>query len=710
MARVLGKTLFGLVVGLLTSGITTAQNETFDEGVKAFRLGRYEEAKQKFEEVLAEDPTNVQAFEIWQKTDQAVWEALILDTGEVGKIAKHLLTLARRGRVERSRDQDSINELVELATTGDFAQRRKAQLDLIAKHGEFAVPALVEKLGDADNDKGQIYAILALYELSRDATLPLVEALRSDNVLVRRNGAAALAQIKDERAAAALAVLASRDPQEGVRETALAALRGLGVDPGSDPVRLYVNDSRRYLSGRGVHAGDESAVVWSWQDGALVAADVPSVIYDLELSKKSAHAALRLDPTNANAEALVARAYLAQAATITDSIAANPDDAGLEAVAGQVPALRMLASATGVETVRRAVEDAMQAGSVPAAVAGIEMLGEIESRDNLASSPLVRAVSNPDSRIGYAAALALTKAAGDGPVPAEQMVVTRLAQAVNERTLLFVKVIDSNPATKVAVEEADVKQGTVMTVEASATNAIGELYQFPNVDVVVINETLADARPEAVIGLIRKDPRMSKTKILVMAANTDAATEQFGDRVDGVIQGPVSADALQAAVQEALADVEPDANRARGDRVAVAASNALSSLAARRVNVTSALENLAGQLGRTDNVAIPAATALGEGGGAAEVAPLLAALQNDEASLDLKVASANAVGQILGRVGTIDEGMFDQMLAIATSDADATLRAAVVRALGKAKLSPEAKLKLIEALQVQPMVGEGADG
>ena len=432
MARVLGKTLFGILIGLVAPATGSAQNEAFTEGVKLYRLNKLDEALSQFEAAIAEDPTNEQAFELWRATDHAVWQALLLEKGEISKIAKHLLDRATLGRKERSRDQDAIDGLVAQATSGDYGQRAQARLQLMADHGEFAVPALVRKLGDGDDDKGQIYAIQVLEHIGRAATLALVEALDSDDALTRRNVVAVLGHTRDERGAAAVARLAASDPSDGVKLTATTVLPSLG-GIGAAPADLYMSDTRKYLTQSGIRAGERSDVVWSWVDGGLVANDTPAAIYHLELAKNSAHRALALDPASQEARALVTQTYLAEAVAITDSVAASPDDEMMAALAPNVPALGMMAAATGLGSVRRAVTNSIAAGMIPTAVAGIELLGELEGRDSLRSTPLVGALESPYNAVAYAAALALTKAAEGGPVPAAAKVVENLGNAVTEK-------------------------------------------------------------------------------------------------------------------------------------------------------------------------------------------------------------------------------------------------------------------------------------
>ncbi len=703
MARVFAKSLTGIAAALVTTTLASAQNDAFAEGVKAYRLGELEQAKQKFEEVLAADPSHEDAFDLYRKTDAAVWQALLLEQdGGINQFARHMLELAKVGRSERSRDADAIAALVEQATdeAADFQTRYQAVLKLRGDHAEFAVPALARVLGDADADKGQIAAQAALVEIGRDATPALIELLRSDNDLLRRNVVAVLGNIKDERAVPALQHVAATDSSDVIRETAATVVDRMGAS--GNALSSFLRQAEGYLSDSGVRDDDRSPVTWSFGDGELAAHDVPAVLYNFELAKKAAHDALAIAPDSEEAQTLLARAYLGQAAAIRESLASNPDDEALAGFGGQVAGLVNTAAATGVDVVRRAVNDSIAGGMGPVAVAGIELLGQMESRDDLDGSPLVAAVSSPNKEVSYAAALALAKVGGAG-VPAAGNVVDKLAQAVGEKAVLNIRVIDSNPVTQSAVMEASLPRGTRVDVADSAVAAMNEMYRFPNVDVVVLSENTSDALPEAIIGLIRKHNDMAKAKILVIAEDVDAATERFGDRIDGAIQGPVSADSVRDAVNSALEGVELDATQQRAARAAVAASTALQSLARDKVDISGALVSLAQQLTREDAVAVPAAQAIGHGGGVEDATALLAAIRG-EGSDDLKVACAEAIGNILGRTPAAPQDLFGALVEVATGDAEAGLRAATVRALGKAKVDAQSKAKLIEALRVRPSV------
>ena len=709
MAHAIGKALLGLAAVAVAASSMSAQ--TVQDAVVQYRTGNEALAIEILQKIVASDPSNAEAFEMWRSIDQEVWHALLVEKGELGKIAKFLVGKARVARKDMSRDASEINALVAKATSGDYGQRQEATVALISNHGEFAVPALVTKLGDSNDDPGQLYAMAALVQMSRRATLPLISALEIEDELTRRNVTATLVRIGDERAAASLAQMAQTSSSEAIRSTAMLGLENLKVTAGMSAVDLFQADAKRYLDSGNIRFGDVSDVIWTSKNGVLVAVDIPASVFNFELAKQAAHAAVALDPSDASAKSLLVRAYLGEVAAVRGSVANGSDDERLNSLHAQAPALKMVAAAAGPEVLRQAVRDSIADGMVPSAVAAIETLGNIENRDQLAGSTLVEALDHSDKRIKYAAALALTRAAGSGNVPEAGKVVANLASAVAEKAVRVVKVVDPAPETKRMLEASINKVANLAGgVVADATSAISDLYRFPNVDVVVLNEVLTNELPETLIGLIRKDPRMSETAIVVMAKDVKSATERFSSFEDiAVIPLPDSSDTLLSAVNAALEGKDLDGRRAAYEATAVQASEALRALAANKADLSGALDSLAKQLNRSDSVAVPAANALGFSGKVEQVGSLLAVAQSDSASAGLRIAAAEAIGDILGRAGSTPSDLVTGLMGLLGSD-DNGLRMAAVRALGKGKLSAEKQLELIESLRTLPASSDEADG
>ncbi len=704
MASTFAKSLLAFAVAVVVGGVGRAQDEAFAEGVKHLRLGQSAEALAKFQEVLAKDPSNEQALQLYRSVEQDVWVMLLNEKGEIQKIAQSILERAKLEKVARSRDEAAIGALVDQATAADgtYESRREAVLKLSAEHGEFAVPALVAKLANDDDDKAQINAIYALSQIGHTAVLPLCEATKSSSATVRLNAAAALSHIGDARAVPTMARLAQTDDQENVREVARRFLAK--HDASGAAADLYLAQSRGYLRG-GVGQGAQSDVVWSLKDDKLVAQDVPAATYSIELAKAAAHDAVAIDPQSQNARAGLAAAYLAHANVIETSAAQNPDGE-LAALAPMVGELKVTALASGPAVLRQALTEAVRDGIVPVAVGAIDALAVAESRDSLAGSPLVAALDSSDSRISYAAAMALVKASGGSNVPAGDKVVSLLASAVTEESIRMIQVIDNSSETRRAASEANTARGARIWVDASARDGMSSILNNPEVDVVVINEILPDRVPEDVIGLLKRDPRTADVKVVVMAKDVEKAKERFGDSVTAVIEGPVTGDSLTAAVNSALEGVAVEPRNARAEQVAAGASAALEAMASAKSGIGGALGSLAAQLDRADAVAVPAAKALGMAGGEAEVGALVAALGGG-GSLELKCAAAEAIGAILARTGAVPAGAIEGLGAVLHSDADLKLRTACAVAIGKARISDADKARLLDSLR---KVGGKAEG
>lgn len=678
MARSFIQSVLAAAVAAVVGGNAVAQ-EPLKEAVSLIRFGKDEEAKTKLREILSADPSNAEALQLYQSVSQD--EYLMMLTGsddEIRKIAATILERAKAERRERSRDEGTIRELVGAATAAgsDFKTRQDAINKLVMQHGEFAVPMLVEKLGDSDDNEGQVQAIYTLSRLGAVAVLPLIESLKSSKSLVVQNAAAALHHIGDARAIPAMVHLVG-DSRNNVSTIAKTFLQKRGVR--GSAVELLLGQARSYLTGH-VPAGGFSDVVWRLVDDQLVATDVHPLLYPTELAKACAADAFALAPQSQDAASALAQANLAQANLIQSA----GDEAlqGMQAAAGD---LRIAALASGLPAVRAALDAGIAQGLAPVALGAIDALAAAETADTIGQSSLVRALEASDKRVQYAAATALVRATGGVNLPNSDKVVGVLADAVAEEQVRTIRVIDPTQESKVAAMAASSLRGNAVVRDANAVTGLGNLLKDPSVDVVVINELLPDALPEVVIGNLKKDPRFAETRIVIIAKDVEAAQAHFGETVNGVVQAPLSGEALIAEVNRVLDGVNSPGG-ARAEAYAKGASEALLAVAAKKGRIDGALDSLTRQLNRGDAVAVPAARALGLGGNAGQLEALVAAL--GAGTPDVKKAAAEAIGNILARMNDCPLAVADALIELVASDAEQDLRTAVAVALGKAKLEP----------------------
>ncbi|MEI6129967.1 MAG: HEAT repeat domain-containing protein, partial [Planctomycetota bacterium] len=576
MASSLAKTLLASVVAAIVAGSAMAQ-DPFQDGVKLLRLGKKDEALVAFQGILKSDPSNAEAMRLYSSIGQDEWYMLLSEQGEIQKIAASILERAKLERKQQSRDASAIDALVEIvcAKDGSYSDRRDAVIKLVADHGEFAVPAFVARMANADDESGQIQAIAALVQVGPRAVMPLIEALKSTSGLLRLNAAATLTHINDERSVPAMARLAQVDDQESVKEVARRFLAGRKEK--GKAVTLLLAQSRAYLKS-GVMPGAYSDVVWSLKNDKLEATVVPALVYAAELSKSAANDAVQVDPGSEDARSVLAQANLAEANLIETSIAQG--DATAKALEPMAAEFKMAALATGPAILRKALEDGVKSGMPNVAVAAIDALAMVEERGELATSTLKSALGSDDKRIRYAAAVALAKASGGVNVPDSEKVVNVLAAAVTEESVRMIQLIGAGGDFTTASKEAAAQRGSSVWSDANATSGMRQLLDNPNVDIVVINEILDGGLPEDIIGNIKKDPRMASTKIVIVAKDTEKAQARFGETIHGVIKAPLTKETLNEAINTALAGVAAEPQNVRAESYAKSASESLLTLAA----------------------------------------------------------------------------------------------------------------------------------
>jgi hypothetical protein len=685
MACSFTQSILAAAVAIVVGGSALAQESSLKAAVNQLRLGHPDEAKATLRTILQQNPSNEEALKLYQSVSQDEWMLLLTGTDEeMRKVAQSLLERAKVERQARSRDAAAIGALVDQATAkdSDYGTRQAAINKLIAQHGEFAVPALVEKLGNADDAEGQIQAVYTLSQLNTAAVLPLIEALKSSKELTVQNAAAALHHIGDLRAAAAMAQLAN-DSRAGVAMIAKSFVQKKGVK--GAPVELLLEQARNYLKGE-IPAGGFSEVVWRLADDKLVATDVPALLYGAELAKSCAADAVAIAPQDANTVSTLAECNLAQSNLITTGIAGGDESLrALEPVAGE---LKIAALASGVAALRKALDDGVKEGLAPVALGAIDALATAESADTIGqSNSLVAALGSTDKRVQYAAAAALVRASGGVNIPQADKVVAVLGEAVAEEAVRNIQVIDPTKETGAAVTAANGTRGSNVAVEATAINGMRKTLIAPP-DVLVINEIIPDGLPEDVIGNVKKDPRAANTKIVIIAKDVEAAKTRFGDTVQGVVAAPLTGEALITEVNRVLEGASNPIG-ARAEGFATHASESLLAIAAKKGAITGALENLGRQLNRGDAVAVPAAKALGFGGAEPQLDALVKAMEGGSA--EVKKASAEAIGNILSRSAKCPEPVSKALIdVLAKADADVALRTAAAGALGKAKLDPKA--------------------
>ena len=702
-----------LLLGL-SAGALAAQDQVqdlFKEGVRLMRQGRDKEALEKFRAVLKQDPTNDVVYNLWRRTEESVWARMLLKRGEFEKVAKALISKAAVERKRMMSDPAAIKALVEKALSNDFATRREACVRLARDHGEYAVPALLGPLGDPDNEDGQIYAQQALVEIGPQATFPLLEALASDNVTLRRNILIVLRRTQDTRAIPAIKVLAARDKDTLVKKIAQAGLAKLG-NPNQSAEALYLDQASRMRNedSRIIGTYEQGDLVWSWKDGKLISRKVLPLVYPAEMARHTAYKALAVNPAFKPAQVEVVLDYITERTAVAQEIVAGNTNPEVAALSNTLLVSDVVMAAAGLDNVRRATLAAMKQGDAPLCRTAFQVLASLESPATLPTSPLIKALDHNNSLVRTEAAIEIAKLDPQGDFPAAPKVAALLAYAADTRLVRLVHTIGL-PDNARAVADAVGSKSNFSVVQASTGGeGLNQAYSAP-ADVFVVFNELPQMPVIQVINQLRRNPMTKDKKIIVVAKDPKAAARDLPEgKVDAVVSEAAMAKDFEGQIRKVLKDFQVNLGRKRALQLAREAALAIADLDPNRfalANVESTLVKAADH--EENQVVLGVLKALERVGRADCMKAVSALIQDAGRPLEVRIQAARSLGAILARTRKAPADLIAKLTTLVSSKENLKLRIAVAGALGLAPLTDAQRVKLLESLRLEPTLG-GAGG
>jgi HEAT repeat protein len=674
-------------------------SDLYFEGVDLLEKGRDEEALERFTRVLAMQPDNQAAYELWKATEQDIMLELLVKGGQYELVAKRFLDLARLARTERRDDEGAIRELLRQLDDDDVLVRKRAIGQLAAEHGEYAVQYMLPTLADTANEERRVYFMQALTEMDTDVVLPLVAALGSDDAFLRRNVALVLGYIQDPRAAAELTWLGNHDPDQGVQLAAKEAAIKCGSNGNALALFLRLGDDYHHQRANVLRPHYYSDVVWSWKDGGLASTPIPRWLYPDELSKNAYYGALMADANSLDARAGIARAYVSQQARIKARMDGGMDPSGLE---DQLAEATVAINSAGIEALDRALSWSVASNDLATGAALCQILGGMASEG---TPGLWDAFQSGDGAMAGEAAVALGRIAFESDQAASPGVVAGLGKACGTRVLRLAVVIDGNEARGTALAEALAAQGMVASAWNTGARGLNVLRRIPGVDVIIVADMLPDLTADQVLDEIARDEHTANTPLILVSNDTEKASDMYGERVTTVITG-----AADVAEIEGTMDGSLEGDRAHANDLAARAARVLNQLArgAGQTDLSPAIPGLVATLAgppdsehRPDAVTVPAMHALGASGTPIQVPPLLGVLKDGTRSDEARIAAADAIGDIAGRMGmNATEEVFNGFTSVLRSDASLPVRAAAAKAIGRVQLTPAQRAEVAKAARV----------
>ena len=372
---------------------------------------------------------------------------------ELKPVAEPLLERLNAASRKQSEDPAFVDALIARLSQGPT--QREIAISELRNAGPRAVPQMIRQMSRPDMVEKQDDIALALIRMGRQVVPPLLGALDSPEDRIRAAVINILATLQAREAVPHLWFPAFSESQPmGVRMAASRALSKLLAAPSERESMERVtsiaaaSELRRFARMLYENADllprdeNEKVPIWGW-DGKeqTVAAHVYSPqIAGLLMSARFAKQALELYPEEAETQ----RQYLASL------LALEVLQQGWEKPREPLPGTAMyLAMTAGEETVANVLTDALASNQPATAVAALEVLGQVGTREQLLNkpglkSPVLAALNSPDQRVQFAAAVTTLRLEPRTGFTGAARVVSVLARALTDSGKANAVIIDAD--------------------------------------------------------------------------------------------------------------------------------------------------------------------------------------------------------------------------------------------------------------------------
>lgn len=465
----------------LTDTDGAAVETLFEDFVHFARLGKFELAEAYARQLLDHpDLDPVKLLEVSQRDERSL-ETLILliDNTSVGQTAARVLELVQQGEFELRQEVTRIKANIE--KLGGPPQMEFHAIERLTESGEYAVPWMLQSLGDPSQVKLHPRVLAALPKLGRSAINPLVAALAAEDQTLRGHVVQALGCIGYPQAVPYLQkVLLDPAAAPELKAAAAGAIRDIGRQSGrtgsASPPRQFFELAEQFYDERGSVAADPrvaTANVWYWDaaGGFLKAVPVPQRIFGPVMAMRCCEEALGIDPSSDESIALWLAANIRREARlgldVESAEPSEPDEAD-DTRPDDFPPSLYFTRAAGARYAHLVLKRAVRDGDAQVALGAIAALRVVAGTASLIGTqehkpPLAQALEFPDRVVRIRAALALGNALPRSPFAGADRVVPVLAGALSPTQGERLVIVDPDGDNRNRLA-ADFRQGAAQVV------------------------------------------------------------------------------------------------------------------------------------------------------------------------------------------------------------------------------------------------------
>jgi hypothetical protein len=526
------------------------------------------------------DVVEASDFKDWQRVMEVA-----VRMEDVRDVASSLSQTIQGARIERSREQPRIEADIDLLSAG---QRPFTQAtERLRAAGQYAAPQLLATLMDDTRPTHHPFVLSSIVEIGRPLVYPLSVALPDLPPVAQQQVARALAEIGYPLALPYMKkVLENPATDPAAKQTVQSAFNILAAQ-----VRTPTNVSAAELfyqlgmSQYTAAAGGDKPVgfdpatgkglVWAYiGEGGLVPTPVPGEIFGDVLAMRDAQHALSLDPRMDKALSLWLMANLRRENRLPDGQTDPSYPAHLQPAA-------YYAMLAGPQRQHEVLHRALDDSDVALALDAIAALSSTAGPDALTSregtvKPLIRALTYPDRRVRYSAAIALANARPKVAFTDSYRVVPVLAEAVRQTDVKYAVVVGRSGEDANSLRASVAELGYEVYADTTLDAMRSAIANLPGVDLIVVS---GDA--DGVESMVRRtgsDYKLATVPVLAVVTvgdQIDLARRMGSDRR---LSTTVAGDAaqLRSAIEQSSRSLAGEP--ITGDEAAIYATTAIAML------------------------------------------------------------------------------------------------------------------------------------
>lgn len=422
------------VLFLCTSLFAATVEQNWNDFLHYTAIGKFDLAKSYGEQILESQPEPTVLLELAE--NNAPGYRLLLkmhaDSEELRDVSGKILDLIEQGRYIRRTDPKIIvQEIKRLSTT---IRGRIAAEERLRNAGEYAIPYMLSALADESRQNEFSYITEALPKIGRSAIRPLVASLQMENVAIKIEVIRALGKIGYFEPVPYLKLIVESDVSESLKAQAVNAIEQ--IDPSALQVpaaELFFALAEKYYNGDdAVSPSTETdfANVWFWdaQKQSLIRYAVNKNYFDEMMAMRNCEWALKADAGIGKAIGLWVAAFF-RAESVGEPMPEYFEEGHADAMT--------YATTAGAEYLHQALERALNDEDAYVALGVVEALAVNAGEKSLlyrvgTEQPLAKALSFPDRKVRYSAAIAFAEANPVNEFTGSNLVVENLAAAILE--------------------------------------------------------------------------------------------------------------------------------------------------------------------------------------------------------------------------------------------------------------------------------------